>query len=367
LFGGNNPFSGVFYTDQTWEWDGFLWTEMNPPTRPPERRGAAMAYDSRRGVCVMFGGGTNIFQHQLPFNDTWEWDGITWTMRQANDPLLPDRPPPLHGQLMAFDSSRGRTVLIATSWRENGDYIPCTYTWEWDGTNWTTFYTAPPPRSGGVLVYDPVRRVTVLFGGNGWFDPLLNDTWTWDGERWALVSTSGPPPREEHAMAFDVRRQVMVMVGGRWGDATENYNDTWEWNGTSWSLQATAGTFGLTARRLHQMWYEPGQERLMVLGGSYSYRAADGSYVHTIVDDLFEGRLPGRWIDFNYAGQPAWPENGDFQTPYNSLAEAVEAARPGCTLIFKEGKHNESLTITKPLELDAYQGPATIGQISSLP
>jgi hypothetical protein len=49
------------------------------------------------------------------------------------------------------------------------------------------------------------------------------------------------------------------------------------------------------------------------------------------------------------------------------LAEAVEAARPGCTLIFKEGKHNESLTITKPLELDAYQGPATIGQISSLP
>jgi hypothetical protein len=49
LFGGNNPFSGVFYTDQTWEWDGFLWTEMNPPTRPPERRGAAMACHHDQG------------------------------------------------------------------------------------------------------------------------------------------------------------------------------------------------------------------------------------------------------------------------------------------------------------------------------
>src|SRR5262249_48993391 len=50
---------------------------------PPEyggRAGHAMAYDSRRGVAVIYGGSVPNIE---PLNDTWEWNGITWIPRQT--------------------------------------------------------------------------------------------------------------------------------------------------------------------------------------------------------------------------------------------------------------------------------------------
>ena len=192
FFGGVNPITEEYQLDHTWEWDGFIWTRHDPPSHPEGRHSPAMAYDSRRGVCVLFGGGTNTFQNDIPFNDTWEWDGKSWTMRQANDPLAQDRPPPLDHPVLSYDSHRGRTVLTAYSARQNGEIVPLTSTWEWDGTNWVRFNKALARRASP-MAYDPLRRVTVLFGGNGGWDGLLNDTWTWDGTNWTQVATEGPP------------------------------------------------------------------------------------------------------------------------------------------------------------------------------
>ena len=80
------------------------WTQVGP-FEPSIRDSHAMAYDSARGVTVMFGGASPSFN-----NETWEWDGTHWTMR----------------------------------------------------TN-----TGPSPHSGAAMVYDSVRNVTVLFGGDG--------------------------------------------------------------------------------------------------------------------------------------------------------------------------------------------------------
>jgi len=67
LFGGNNPLTGVHSTSDTWELNGADWTKRNSG-QVPARKNGAMAYDSDRGVCVLFGGGTNIFQGETPFN-----------------------------------------------------------------------------------------------------------------------------------------------------------------------------------------------------------------------------------------------------------------------------------------------------------
>src|SRR5262245_56898322 len=42
----------------------------------------AMAYDSIRGVTVMFGG----TDFDNPLGDTWEWDGKNWTLRSTSGP-----------------------------------------------------------------------------------------------------------------------------------------------------------------------------------------------------------------------------------------------------------------------------------------
>ena len=76
--------------------DAPVWTERTHP-----RDSHAMAYDSARGVVVLFGG-----QHDVRKGDTWEWDGAVWTLRATTGPS------PRYGHAMAYDSARGVVVLF---------------------------------------------------------------------------------------------------------------------------------------------------------------------------------------------------------------------------------------------------------------
>lgn len=370
LFGGNNPVTGVLHTGDTWEWNRTAWANRKPLVHPSARKNAAMAYDSDRGVCVLFGGGTNIFQHEIPFNDTWEWDGTVWTLRRSNDPSGGNRPPPMDTPIMAYDSFRKRTVLIGSAERAGSEINPVTRTWEWDGEVWTVHdrltsaSPAPPPRIQSAMAYDPVRRVTVVFGGTAFRGGLLHDTWVWDGANWTQVGKNTfPAARDQHSMAFDLRRQVMVLFGGSDGDILNLPEGTFEWDGTSWSPSPSV-VYGLPPRRLHLMWYENDEQRLIVFGGIVSSQSPGGPFQHKILDEMREARPPGRWVDFNYPGQPSLAPPGNFYTPFNTLAAAVASAAPGCTLILKPGSLAETITISKPLTLEAYRGPATVGRAS---
>jgi len=295
FFGGENSLTYVRPTSETWEWNGSVWTMRNSG-QAPARADGAMAYDSDRGVCVMFGGGTNVFINETPFNDTWEWNGSVWTLRQGNDASATTQPPPMEKPMLVYDSVRRRTVLLGSSEHIGSEVKPVTRTWEWDGNSWSVHSSAPDPRRGSAMAFDPIRRVTVLFGGyseDSFAD--LNDTWTWDGTIWRLAAViSAPVPRCEHAMAFDVRRKVLVLFGGFDGDITAPLNDTYEWDGSSWTYLPNADTLGMTGRRLHKMWYETGQQRVMVFGGTVSSRGPDGLNHHMIYDSVYEARPPGQ-------------------------------------------------------------------------
>jgi hypothetical protein len=75
-------------------------------------------------------------------------------------------------------------------------------TWNWDGTTWTELSptTSPPPRADAVA--GTVAGQVVLFGGlDSVANPgLLGDTWTWDGSTWNQENVSGPSPREGAVM-----------------------------------------------------------------------------------------------------------------------------------------------------------------------
>src|SRR5437588_13043860 len=47
---------------------------------PPARQGMGMAYDAAREQVVLFGWGLDCCSGNF-FNDTWVWDGTTWTQR----------------------------------------------------------------------------------------------------------------------------------------------------------------------------------------------------------------------------------------------------------------------------------------------
>ncbi len=84
LFGGFNETE----IGDTWLWNGTTWTQQNPQTSPPARSQSAMAYDAAQSNVVLFGG---YLSNTSPFrsNDTWVWNGTTWTQqigwREQND------------------------------------------------------------------------------------------------------------------------------------------------------------------------------------------------------------------------------------------------------------------------------------------
>ncbi len=144
---------------ETWEFDGSTWAQVS--TTGPATYGAALVYDSARGVTVLFG---NYHDTRA---ETWEWDGNSWALRVVNQ-----GPAPREEASMFFDGER--CVLFGGHYYEQ--YFADT--WAWDGTSWTEITdTGPSARAGQICVFDEPRGQAILFGGNSPSSPIPSDTW----------------------------------------------------------------------------------------------------------------------------------------------------------------------------------------------
>lgn len=263
MFGGQ-PGNSLFGND-TWLWNGTTWISSEPAARKPYvRYGHAMTYDSKRRRVILFGG---IGRDGGSFNDTWEWNGTTWT---EVSPSTGNPPPRVHHSL-AYDAARDRVVLFGGVGTSDGY---ASDTWEWDGTAWTEVTpsgTPPVGRTNAAMAYDPVRGRTVLFGGRrpsmSVNDTFFNDTWEWDGGTWTNVTpASNPAGRSDHALAFDPTTKRVVLYGGFFtanGNPTQ-FKDVHEWNGSTWSAapEAAETRFG------HAMVFDVATQQLVVFGGA---------------------------------------------------------------------------------------------------
>lgn len=240
LFGGlsGNYVSGFTYLNDTWEWDGLHWTKRSM-VGPSPRAGHAMAYDSNRGVVVLFGG----YSESAGTNDeTWEWDGESWAQRMVSGPSARTN------FAMCFDAARGVCVLFG--WADDK-------TWEWDGTKWTHVATGGPEPGAVHMAYDSDHHVTVLYGGVD-----APNTWEWNGSIWTSRNDNSPGLRDSGAMAYDAKRGTTVIFGG--ADWPNTKGDTWEWNGSAWT---PIGVTGPTSRKGHAMAYDSARGRTVLFGG----------------------------------------------------------------------------------------------------
>ncbi len=328
VFSGFNETEGL--SPETWEWNGRGFVDVSPPAAdsPVPRIFGTMSYDARRKRVVLFGGiaGSDA-------NDTWEWDGSTWTDRSLSSPTAPPAVP----SSMTYDAGRGRIVVFAETetWEWDGqtwsDVTPAgpspstrvgaamSYDpvrgrvylfggadgftrlddmWEWDGSTWTDVTPAtgprPEPRIHSGMVYDAARGHTVLFAGYGLFAPAesYNDTWVWDGSAWTEVTPAGPSPlgRNVNRLVYDVAREQVVLFGGRDPSSTTVFDDVWTWDGAVWSEPAPQADPG--PREQHAMAYDAVRGRTVTFGGVSS---------GTLLTDTLE--WDGReWFDVTPAG-----------------------------------------------------------------
>jgi len=227
LFGGRT--SSQAY-GETWEWNGRSWT-LRSVNGPSSRAGHAMTYDANRHVTVLFGGIGEGSPNGGLNGETWEWDGNTWTQRVVDGPTA------RASHAMAYDEERQVSILFGG---QNGTGVPYGDTWEWDGCSWRQkSVNGPTARYGHAVAYDAIRRILVLFGGRSNF--VANDeTWEWDGTVWMRRLVTGPAPRFDHAMSFDAVRGTTVLFGGYVSPGGPN-GETWEWNGNGWIQRVASG------------------------------------------------------------------------------------------------------------------------------
>ncbi len=269
-------FGGDAYPGSTWEWNGSALSLLTPAVSPPGRQYSSMAYDARRGVTVLFGGTGASGNLQ----DTWVWNGTIWTQ------MFPAvSPPPMSNTALVYDSGRG--VIVLFGGRQGGSAYGDT--WEWDGATWTQkncsgtacnpLAAAPSARNFHALSYDAGRGVTVLFGGRIGSSALNGETWEWNGATWKQVNCTGTPciaptgsprARQWATMAYDTARQATVMFGGNAAHPVDN--DTWLWNGTAWTQVSCTGTpctpsASPPGRIAHAMSYDSARGVMVVFWG----------------------------------------------------------------------------------------------------
>lgn len=263
MFGGSMDGSANGGLNDTWTWNGTTWTQKSPATVPPTRQQATMDYDLARGVIVMFGGRI----HGGPAgptgaqNDLWEWDGTDWTLIPAINP-----PGIRYSANMVYDIGRGVHVLWGGV---NASNVGYNETWEYDPTTqtWTQIFTAASPGSRvyAGMAYDLSRGRTVLYGGrDDAFQPLTPLFWEYDGSNWTTVAPSRMPgDMYGHAMVFDQQRGRIVMQGGR---GPGFLSGTWEYDGVhcyhynAEASPAAGSYFAATA-------YDLLRDRMVVCGG----------------------------------------------------------------------------------------------------
>lgn len=224
----------------TWLWNGQAWSKVQGQNIPSARSTTHLAYDTTE--CVLLFGGIGV--DGTPLNDLWRWDGVRWTEQHPAT-----RPSPVGGAGIACHAINRQVILfggITGFDGQNGSNRVGTLsndTWIWDGNTWTEQPTsgAPPARIGGQMVYDEAHAQTLLFGGIG-STGYLNDTWIWNGTAWnQLHPDTLPPARARYQAIFHEQLQQVMLLGETLEESNQSQRSyqIWLWNGASWSRYAT--------------------------------------------------------------------------------------------------------------------------------
>ena len=209
------------------------WVERTQLNRPVARLGHGMCWDPVRGYVLMAGGMPSSQEtSSTAANDTWSWDGATWTSRGPSPFVL--------ATLVVHESTQ--KVLALGSTPTTPGFISC---YEWNGVSWQTVpfapnigitYTggngyAPQRYCAPAASYDPIRQEIIAFTG-------ASQVAVFDGTSWSTRTMSSSSYGAIISAAFDpVGGRIVVtaeevqyqLIGATWiGFPITRW---YEWNG----------------------------------------------------------------------------------------------------------------------------------------
>jgi Galactose oxidase, central domain len=346
MFGGD-PVETPYLGD-TWEWDGKAWAQVSN-MGPAARSVAAMVFAADEKAGVLFGG-KPAGGPANAFGDTWRWDGTAWTE------LLNSGPMARSGHGMAFDSNRNRIVLFGGL---SGSGGPLGDTWEFDGTAWTEQMVemGPSGRSGVAMAYDDVGKRVVVFGGVDVSANVFGDTWTWDGQKWVQIAEFGPAARFDATMSG--WQGSLVLMGGTASGSATPFLDTWQLSGNLWKQLANIGPGPLCEAASV---VDSGRNVVVLFGGVTAPITALGTPAGGISGNTWEGPLPAPPLAVLLATLQI---EGDLLVTLITLNRPAPAGGASVNVSLT----NQGQTVAgSPVQLSAAAGDTVVGTFeSSLP
>lgn len=209
----------------------YTWKARQAPSGP-DAWAVATCYDARRKVCVFFGGYRPVPEERgdIAVADLHEYDGRAWRKIAPTAVWPPAR---VSGNL-AFDSKRGVCVLFGGHVSDRGKLVGLQDTWEWDGQNWRNATQErdpkPPASIGGGMAFDAKRGVCVLSTHTLLDGENQSETWLWNGQNWrqAYDIDSRAPVSDGpfRSLAYNAGKEMVCAL---------DYGSLWFWNGQTWN------------------------------------------------------------------------------------------------------------------------------------
>jgi Galactose oxidase, central domain len=243
------------FNDQTWEWNGTTWTEIKTSMVLGRGTGMALAYDSLRQYALIYGG-TDMLETE-PRSTTHIYGAKNW--RFAFTAVRPTA-----RSLFTLTGDPGNNAV----WMMGGlNEYSAGYEsdfWGYRGGQWfrSTAKDLPTNCDAPVAAFDTDRSKLILAC---WPATSINiEMYEFDGTAFKNIATTKKKPeaRRQPAMVYDQSLKKIVLFGGY--DGSNFRDDTWTWNGTDWTEVKKDKP---PNRSLHAMWYDPLQKKTIIYGG----------------------------------------------------------------------------------------------------
>ncbi len=283
LFGGNNRgLWGKCFND-VWSFDlvtgAWKIIDLAEPL-PAPRHDASVVYDALGNRMILFGGWNGITGSF--YNDVWSLDltpgSEEWTQ------LTPSGTPPnvRAATNAVIDPVNNRMIVFGGSDGSSG--YNDTWSLEFNRLTWYELSTpgiCPSKRFAHATIYDEIGHQMIIFGGDNYYQPMMNDVWsldlTYGKERWREFTPDGsrPDTRAQHFYALnDVSRDMIIGFG--YNLSSGCHSDIWALNLNSLTWRQVLPSDVVEARRGSCAAYDPLNQQIIIFGGDwYDYYWGD--------------------------------------------------------------------------------------------
>ena len=183
--------------------------------------------------------------------------GVRWTNLTSSESFEPcispllclaAWDPTLQGIVVLSDNAQGASTMTLY---QNGSYRSLSAS------------NLPPVTNGAGLAFDAATGELVYFGGFGSTGSYTNATWVGTGTMWAELSpATAPSPRVGFAMAYDPSLSAVVVVGGLVAGVPDN--TTWLFEAGDWIEGPSLPSGGIDAEGLA---YDAATGAMILAGG----------------------------------------------------------------------------------------------------